>query len=99
MIHHSANRAVSAGDRVLRLGDIDDLLEGVGGIPVQWGHALSVTLSDGYAQPGVAVGVGVQAVDGEASNLVSACAGPPNEQQRRALVWIPEFIDGRSHRI
>jgi hypothetical protein len=59
MIHHSANRTVWAGDRVLRLGDFDDLLEGVGGIRVQRDHALSVTLSDWYAQPGVAVRVGV----------------------------------------
>jgi hypothetical protein len=99
MIHHSANRTVSASDRVLRLGDFDDLLEGIGGIRVQRDHALSVTLPDRYTQPWVAVGVGVQAVDGQASDLVSACAGPPNGEQCRALIRILEFVDGRNHRL
>ena len=99
MIHHCANRTVSASDRVLRLGDFDDLREGIGGIRVQRDHALSVTLPDRYTQPWVAVGVGVPAVDGQASDLVSACAGPPNEQQRCALLRILEFVDSRNHRV
>src|ERR1700739_4029075 len=97
MIHHFANRVVSAGDSILRLSDFYDLLEDVGSIRVQRDHALSVSFSHWYTQPRMAVGVGVQAIDGEAANLVSACASPPNKQERRALVQILEFINGRYH--
>ena len=53
---------------------------------------------DRYPQPRVPVGIGVEAVDREAADLVVAGAAPAGDDQRRALVGIGQLLDGGHQR-
>jgi len=73
---------------------VDQVAQRVGGLRVQRDHAFGVGLADRDPQPRVAVGVGVQAVDGEPADLASAGPAPAHQQQRGPLVGVLQFLDG-----
>jgi hypothetical protein len=60
--------------------------------------AFGASLADRDPQPRVSVGVGVEAVDGEAADLVAAGAAPPGNDQRRPLIGVGQLLD-RCHEL
>ena len=79
MLDGAAGGGVVAGDCLLRPGQADRFAERCGGIGVQRDHPFGVALADWYPQPGMAVGVGVEAVEGEPADLVAAGTGPAGD--------------------
>jgi hypothetical protein len=73
-------------------------LQGGGGLWVKRDAAFGVSLADRDPQPRVSVGVGVEAVDGEAADLVAAGAAPPGNDQRRTLIGVGQLLD-RCHEL
>jgi hypothetical protein len=69
-------------------GLLDDRLQGFGGLGLQRDHAFGVALADRDPQPWMPGGVGVEAVDGEAADPVSAGAAAAHDNQRSSLVGV-----------
>jgi len=63
---------------------------------VQRDHAFGVALADRDAEPGMTVGVGVEAVHSQSSDLVTTGTAPPRDDQRSPLVGIGQLVD-RGH--
>jgi hypothetical protein len=62
----------------------NQLVQRVGGLRVQRDYPFGVGLADWYSQPRVAIWVGVEAIEGQASDFAAASSAPPQEQQCRA---------------
>ena len=77
-------------------GELDHRPQGVGGLRVQRDHAFGIAFADRDPQPGVPVGVGVEAVDGQPADLVAAGAAPPGDDERGPLVRVGQLVD-RGH--
>jgi hypothetical protein len=89
-----ARAGVVASPPALPAGKVDQRLQRVGGLWVQRDHAFGVARADRDPQPRVPVAVGVEAVDGEAADLVAAGAAPPGHDQRRPLIRVGQLLDG-----
>ncbi|WP_338894373.1 hypothetical protein WBG99_00520 [Streptomyces sp. TG1A-60] len=94
---HVADRplgpCVMSGCGVRCLGRVDQLAQGVRCLGVQGDHALGVGLADRDPQPRIAVGVGVQAVQGQPCDLPAPGAAPAQQKQGGTLVRVFEFLD------
>ena len=93
-LHRPPDGAVVAGGSVGCGAALDQLPQRVGSLGVQGHHPLGVRLADRDAQPGVAVGVGVEAVQREPGDLVPTGAAPAQQQDRRALVGVLDGLHG-----
>ncbi|WP_157875517.1 hypothetical protein [Streptomyces sp. CNQ431] len=93
--HRLPGQLVGEGPLRSVLAQVDDLLQDGGGIRVQRDDAFLVGLAGGQPQPGGAVGVAVQAVDGQTADLIPAGAGPAGDQQRGALEGTGDLLDHR----
>ena len=81
------------------LAQVDDLLQGVGGVLVERDDALLVGLAAGQPQPRCPVGVVVQAVQRQVPDLVAAGPGPAGDQQRRPLERAGDLVDDGHHQV
>jgi hypothetical protein len=98
VLHRPPNAGVKLVAGGVPAGQLDQRLQGVGSLEMQRDAALGVALADRDPQPRVPVGVGVEAVDREAADLVAAGAAPAGDDQRRALVGIGQLLDGGHQR-
>ena len=90
----AASGGVVASDRFLRTRCRDRFSQRSGGVGVQRDHPFGVAFADWDPQPGVAVGVGVEAVEGQPADLIAAGAGPAGHQQRGTLHRVGQGGDG-----
>ncbi len=93
--HRLPGQLVREGPLGPVLAQVDDLLQDSGSICVQRDDAFLVSLAGGQPQPGGAVGVAVQAVDGQPADLVPAGPGPAGDQQRGTLEGTGDLLDHR----
>jgi len=82
VVHEFAGGLVAPGHWVLCLGLRDDFLEGGCGVGVEWDDSFGVALADRDPEPRMSVGVVVEAVDGQAPDLVPPGARPAQQEQR-----------------
>jgi hypothetical protein len=82
VLHRTARAGIESRPSLLLAGQLDHRLQRLGGLWVQRDHALGVSFTDRDPQPRVPVGVSVEAVDGEAADLVAAGTAPPGDDQR-----------------
>jgi hypothetical protein len=94
MLHRATRAGIEARPRSLLAGPVDEWAQRLGGLRMQWDAALGVTFADRDPQPSMPVGIGIEAFDGQAADLVTSCTAPPGHNQRGPLVGIGELVDG-----